>query len=272
MADRHAGAAVVRARAAARSAVGCRSSAPIAARRRCGWICGSSIAPCTGACCSCRRRCATARVLRTLLLLDLESHPPSAGDRHRHDRDRSGAGARDPVLAAGAGAAVGGNAGDADGPTRRARRRDALRIAGLLDTHRPDGFEMRGFELTARLRPGRPSPSLAGPTTSARRRLRAPASSPPIGRFRPVLRRFRPPVAVRVTVERGRPVRLAIDRRGMPGGADRSQRRPLANVGRLVDRRRGRWDRDEWDVALRTARSAGCSARRETGTWFLEGV
>ena len=55
-----------------------RSNAPIAAPRRCGSICGSSIGRRTRACCSCRPRCAIAKVLRTLLLLDLESHPPSA--------------------------------------------------------------------------------------------------------------------------------------------------------------------------------------------------
>ena len=32
----------------------------------------------TRACCSCRSRCAMPRVLRTLLMLDLESHPPPA--------------------------------------------------------------------------------------------------------------------------------------------------------------------------------------------------
>ena len=71
-----------------------------------------------------------ARVLRTLLLLDLESHPPPAARRHRHDRDRSGAGAHHPVLAARARAAVAGNAGDAHRAARRAGRREPLRIAG----------------------------------------------------------------------------------------------------------------------------------------------
>ena len=35
---------------------------------------------------SCRRRCATCATLRTLALLDLESHPPAGGDRSRRDR------------------------------------------------------------------------------------------------------------------------------------------------------------------------------------------
>ena len=70
-----------------------------------------------------------ARVLRTLLMLDLESHPPRSRRRHRHHRDRSGARPRDPVFAARAGGALGGNRGDADGAARRAGRRHPLRFA-----------------------------------------------------------------------------------------------------------------------------------------------
>ena len=80
--------------------------------------------------------------------------------RHRHGRDRSGARAGDPVLAARAGGAVGGNRGDADRAAVRAGRRDAAAASpALLDTHRPDGFEMRRFEIARRcaaLRRGEP--------------------------------------------------------------------------------------------------------------------
>ena len=52
------------------------------------------------------------------------------GDRHRRDRDRSGAGARAPVFAARACAAVGRNARDAHGAARGTRRRVACGAGG----------------------------------------------------------------------------------------------------------------------------------------------
>ena len=76
------------------------------------------------------------------------AHAPDAGSRiasawgrrrHRHDRDRSSAGAGDSVFAAGAGAALSGNRGNADGPTRRARRRDPMRI-GRTARHASAGW------------------------------------------------------------------------------------------------------------------------------------
>ena len=87
-----------------------------------------------------------------------------------------------------------------------------------------------------------------------------------------MLRRFRPPVAVRVTVERGRPVQLAIDRRGMPGGRIDRSAGPWRTSGAWWTDARGRWDRDEWDVALGDGTICRLFQHRETGTWFVEGV
>src|SRR5262249_59483011 len=67
----------------------------------------------------------------------------------------------------------------------------------LLDSHRPDAFELGPFD------PARPSREPAGD----------PRSDPG-----PVLRRFRPPIAVRVSAERGTPVQVFGDRRGVPAG------------------------------------------------------
>ena len=55
-----------------------------------------------------------ARALRTLALLDLESHPPGRGHRSGHRRRRSDARPRRAVLAAHASAAVAGTVVDAD--------------------------------------------------------------------------------------------------------------------------------------------------------------
>ena len=87
-----------------------------------------------------------------------------------------------------------------------------------------------------------------------------------------MLRRFRPPVAVRVTVERGRPVQLAIDRRGMPGGRIDRSAGPWRTSGAWWTDARGRWDRDEWDVALGDGTICRLFQQRETGMWFVEGV
>jgi protein ImuB len=87
-----------------------------------------------------------------------------------------------------------------------------------------------------------------------------------------MLRRFRPPIAVRVTVERGRPVFLAIDRRGMPGGRIEQQAGPWRSSGDWWDTRGRHWDRDEWDVACADGSLCRLFCDRASGRWFLEGV
>ena len=219
-----------------------------------------------------------ARVLRTLLMLDLESHPPGAAvDIVTIEIDPAPGrviqySLLDRALpSAETVATLTARLGVLVGETR-------CGSAVLLDTHRPDGFEMRGFVLdreTSSPGPpiavarGAPSPHSA----PAGRAFGAPASSSPsIGSLPPVLRRFRPPVAVRVTVERGRPVQLAIDRRGMPGGRIDRSAGPWRTSGAWWTDARGRWDRDEWDVALGDGTICRLFQQRETGTWFLEGV
>ena len=218
-----------------------------------------------------------ARVLRTLLMLDLESHPPGAAvDIVTIEIDPApGRVIQYSLLeralpSAETVATLTARLGALVGETR-------CGSAVLLDTHRPDGFEMRGFVL----RPGDFVPRTPyrrrsrGPSPTPLRRgaPRSPASSSPsIGSLPPMLRRFRPPVAVRVTVERGRPVRLAIDRRGMPGGRIDRSAGPWRTSGAWWTDARGRWDRDEWDVALGDGTICRLFQQRETGTWFVEGV
>jgi protein ImuB len=149
--------------------------------------------------------------------------------------------------------------------------------AVLLDTHRPDGFEMRRFELTEP-RPlendGLKKASGSGLEASGNSHSRQKAGErvAASGSLPPMLRRFRPPVAVRVTVERGRPVQLAIDRRGMPGGLVTRSTGPWRTSGAWWTGAANRWDRDEWDVALGDGTLCRLFQQRETGTWFLEGV
>ena len=84
------------------------------------------------------------------------------------------------------------------------------------------------------------------------------------------LRRFRPPVAIRVVVEGGRPVRVAIDRRGMPGGVVRQAAGPWRSSGNWWDGQR--WNRDEWDVAFDDGAVCRIFLERDTDGWFVEGI
>jgi protein ImuB len=241
------------------------------------------------------------RVLRTLLMLDLESHPPPCAiDVVAIEIDPAPGRViqysllERAVPSAEAVATLTARLGALVGDAR-------CGSPVLLDTHRPDGFEMRRFELTDAHRPvaeamagfedavlhgcgvhgegvhGRGVQGLGvhgsercGEGLSAD--ARAVSDQPPALQLPPVLRRFRPPVAVRVTVERGRPVRVAIDRRGMPGGAVERSAGPWRTSGAWWTTAPGSWDRDEWDIALGDGTVCRLFQQRDTGTWFVEGV
>ncbi len=191
-----------------------------------------------------------AKVLRTLLVLDLESHPPPAaidivtieidpapGRVLQHsllERARPSVETL-ATLTARLGALV--------GDTRSGQ-------PVLLDSYRPDAFEMQRY-------------APAAPTARAQ---------PGTGVADPLLRRFRPPVAIRVRVERGRPTWVAIDRRGMPGGDVEQSAGPWRSSGGWWEADPRQWDRDEWDVAFSDGAVCRLFRSRTEGTWFLEGV
>jgi protein ImuB len=193
------------------------------------------------------------RVLRTLLLLDLESHPPHAAiDIVTIEADPA------------PGRVVQYSLLDRALPSAETLATLTARLHALvgesrcgspvlLDMHRPDAFRMESLS----------TPPATGPALSEGKR-----SSRVEG---PVIRRFRPPVAVRVRVERGRPVHLAVDRRGMPGGAIVQAAGPWRSSG---DWWTGRtpWDHDEWDVELSDGVICRLFCERESGMWFLDGV
>jgi protein ImuB len=198
-----------------------------------------------------------AKVLRTLLLLDLESHPPPAGiDIVTVEIDPAPARIIQYSLlerampSAETLATLTARLGALVGESR-------CGSAALLDTYRPDGFEMRRFLAEAQ-------------SAKAGSRTRQFPSSPP--RDGVILRRFRMPIAIRVTVERARPVRVAIDRRGMPGGHVEQQAGPWRTSGAWWDPAGAAWDRDEWDVALSDGSLCRLFRDRLTEKWFLEGV
>jgi protein ImuB len=203
------------------------------------------------------------KVLRTLLLLDLESHPPAAGIDHVTievdpapgriiqylllERARPSAETLATLLAR-LGALVGSSRCGAP---------------ALLDSHKPDAFEMRPFV--------EPNRQFSNQQSNPQSAIVNPQSSC-------ALRRFRPARAVRVSLDRGRPAHVAIDRRGMPGGRVEQSAGPWRSSGAWWDQTQAphdiqrSWNRDEWDVAFSDGAVCRLFHERNTGRWFLDAV
>jgi len=197
------------------------------------------------------------RVLRTLLLLDLESHPPPAAvDIVTIEIDPAPGRIvqysllERPVPSPETLATLMARLGALVGET-------CCGSPQILDTHRPDGWAMTPVSFTDR--------GLAPQRTEGLAKSEQPSHASRI-----VLRRFRPPVAVRVAVEKGRPARVAIDRRGMPGGVVRQAAGPWRSSGGWWDGQR--WNRDEWDVAFDDGAVCRVFQDRDSGQWFIEGI
>jgi protein ImuB len=58
----------------------------------------------------------------------------------------------------------------------------------------------------------------------------------------------------------------------MPGGRVDRSAGPWRSSGAWWTGVSGRWDRDEWDIALGDGTICRLFQQRETGTWFVEGV
>ena len=114
--------------------------------------------------------------------------------------------------------------------------------------------------------------------TSTRPSPHPPVPSPCSVAFR----RFRLPVPARVTVKDGRPVRLMPDRRGISGGEILNSAGPWRTSGHWWDQpageapaaasRQAAWDRDEWDVLLADGVACRVFLERDVGQWFVEGT
>ena len=190
------------------------------------------------------------RVLRTLILLDLESHPAPAGiDRVSITIDPT------------PGRIVQFSLLDRAQPTPEQLSTLCARLTavlgdgragapGLLDTYRPGAFVLRPFAL-----PSAP-PQTAAPAE--------PTPSLPI-----VMRRFRLPVPARVVLDHGRPVRVVTGRQGLTGGAVTASAGPWRTSGHWW--REEQWNRDEWDVAL-TDGVYRIFLDRGTDQWFVAGL
>ena len=208
------------------------------------------------------------RVLRTLALLDLESHPPAAGiDRVTVGVDvtegrvlQFGLFAR--VLPADKLATLMARLGALIGS-------DRVGAPALVDTYRPGAFAMAKFSPSTISNCQSPIVSnrqsaIANQSPIANREL--PISKVPST----VLRRFRSPIPARVTVEQGRPARITTDRRGFSGGRVERCDGPWRSSG---DWWKQGWNCDEWDVMLGDGTAYRISqALGERQAWFLEGI
>ena len=228
-----------------------------------------------------------ARTLRTLILLDLESHPPPA--------------AIDGVVIA-----VEPTPGRVVQHTLFARARPTperlstlvarltalmgqtrVGAAATVDSYRPGAFELVPFPIDQPPEGGRPS--------TVRRR---PADGGPLPGRCPVtaLRRCRHPVPARAVVEHGVPIRVTTDRRGFAGGKVVLSRGPWRTSGNWWRKIRFEvsglrsevtsnfasdlkpptsdlfFDRDEWDVALGDGGMYRVYRDRETNQWFIDAV
>lgn len=206
------------------------------------------------------------RVLRTLVLLDLESHPPPAGiDRVMVVIDPTPGRVLQFSLLRRA-------RPSAEQVSTLLARLSALMGEGrvgaprLIDTYRPGAFAMARFD--------------AGNEEDAPPSHRGDST---VGEPLLALRRFRLPIPARVTVEQGRPVRLTTDRRGFGGGAVVMCAGPWRTSGdwwktttgsRLQATGFGRnaapWDRDEWDVALADGSAYRISCARGQRRWMVD--
>jgi protein ImuB len=213
------------------------------------------------------------KTLRTLVLLDLESNPPSTAiDRVRVLVEPTPARVTQWALFERA------QPSPEQVSTLLAR---LIALMGethigsprLVDSWKPGAFEMHPFQVqSSKFKVQSSSAAPGGPV--------APAPMPPAAPVPPVspvtssaLRRFRLPVPARVHVQDGRPVRVLVDRRGVTGGPVLQAAGPWRTSGEWWNDGSGRWwDRDEWDVAIADGTVYRLYVERDIGQWFLEGV
>jgi protein ImuB len=217
-----------------------------------------------------------ARTLRTLALLDLESHPPAAAiDRVVVAVDPTpGRIVQYSLLTRPLPAP--------EQLSTLVARLDALMGQGRsgspapVDSWQPGAFTMVRFA---------PSHSDVTEKNAVTHR-----STPEAPITAVALRRFRFPVPARVRVDGGRPVRVMTDRQGLAGGTVMTCAGPWrtsggwwaaetaasASAGQPAGISRaepvGGWDHDEWDVSLSDGGTYRVFRERDVNSWFVEGV
>jgi protein ImuB len=217
------------------------------------------------------------KVLRTLILLHLESHPLTGGvDRLALRVDTAPARITQFSLLARA------RPFPEQMATLLARLsallgEDRVGAPTLVDSHRPGAFAMARFAGGGEREPASDGEDAAGPPREPR----------------VAFCRFRVPVPARVMVQAGQPVRVTTGRRGLDGGAVTSaagpwrtsgewwrspERASREDSGRVEGRSPERaervegWNRDEWDVALADGGLYRIYRDRSRDQWFVDGI
>ncbi|HEY2906374.1 MAG TPA: DNA polymerase Y family protein [Vicinamibacterales bacterium] len=204
------------------------------------------------------------RTLRTLALLDLESHPPPAAiDRvtvvidptpgrvlqHTLYTRAHPTPEQLSTLIARLGAVMG---------------QDRVGAPATVDSYRPGAFAMQPFAIDHDINRGdrRKRREENVSAISARSAVDPLASA---------LRRCRHPVPARVVVQDDRPVRITTDRRGFTGGAVIRAAGPWRVSGDWWESPHP-FNRDEWDVALGDGAVYVVFRDRDTDRWFIDAI
>ena len=222
------------------------------------------------------------KALRTIALLALESNPPAAGiDRVTVTADPTPARVLQHSLLT----------RPVPMPEEIATlmaRLNALMGEGrcgapaVVDSWRPGASAVALFAPETTTRAATPVQCLiARPPPPQHAGKRVPGAPVPGGRSPAMaLRRFRFPIPARVTVEQGKPVRVATDRRGMTGGRVEKSAGPWRTSGQWWEDGKTSqapsavtpWDRDEWDVTLSDGATYRMFSERGTRAWFVDGL
>ena len=210
------------------------------------------------------------RVLRTLLLLDLETHGPAAAvDVVVIELDPAPARITQfsllhralpspetlSTLTARLSALVG-----------EARAGSPV----LVDSHRPDAFEMTRYAPEGAEGTGAAGADGARGAGGAGARGAGGAGAGRAEGAAAVLRRRRGSIALCVNVAHGRPVHIEPSRRGIPYGAITQAAGPWRTSGGWWTGQP--WNRNEWDVVLKSGTVCRIHQDSATACWFLEGI
>jgi protein ImuB len=239
------------------------------------------------------------RTLRTLVLLDLEGHPPEHGIDRVTIRIEPSPG---PVLQHTLFTRAHANPEQLSTLLARLGAlmgQDRIGSPVTVDSYRPGAFDMRPFVIDHEQGTARRRTRRQGPGDSERRGLDvALAAGAGATVVSSAYRRCRQPVPARAVVEDGRPVRVTTDRRTFAGGHVLMAAGPWRTSGAwwedmvighqspvtghgasvighqspVTGQSRKSWNRDEWDVALADGALYRIFRDRDTDGWFIEAI
>ena len=195
-----------------------------------------------------------ARVLRTLIVLDLESHPPPAAIDVVEVRLEVTPGRIEQ------GSLLARTVPTPEDLATLLARLHALmgdtRVGApaLVDNHDERALTMKPFIV-------RPKAQGPGPKPAEFKSNQVTA-----------VRRFRLPVSARVMVERGTPVRVDPSARDLPGGRVVACAGPWRSSGLWWSLEGGGWNRDEWDAEIAGGTIYRLARDRDRGQWEIDGI